>query len=110
MDSRGRISFFKEMNPSELFLLKMTHIPTRPSRDINKKNILVKIIMTIEAKLWTLVNKVLNKSKLVTYILIRHDPYSNFNKILSRETFWFSFMKTKAKMWPLECKQGFKEI
>ena len=42
------------MNPSDLFLLKMTHIPTRPSRDINKKNILVKIIMTIEAKLWTL--------------------------------------------------------
>ena len=38
------------MNPSDLFLLKMTHIPTRPSRDI----ILVKKIMTIEAKLWTL--------------------------------------------------------
>ena len=54
MDSRGWTGFFKEMNPSDLFLLKMTHIPTRTSRDINKKNILVKIIMTIEAKLWTL--------------------------------------------------------
>ena len=54
MDSRGWTSFLKEMNPSDLFLLKMTHIPIRPSRDINKKNILVKIIMTIEAKLWNL--------------------------------------------------------
>ena len=45
------------MNPSDLFLLKMTHIPTWPSRGINKKNILVKIIMTIEAKLWTLASE-----------------------------------------------------
>ena len=45
------------MNHSDLFCLtKMNHIPSRPSRDINKKNILVKI-MTIKAKLWTLEGK-----------------------------------------------------
>ena len=55
-------------------------------------------------------NKVLNKSDLVTYFLTQHDPYLNLTKISSRQTFRYSFMKVEAKLWPLEGEQGFKEI
>ena len=50
----GERVFSKKWILVTYLLLKMTHIPTWPSQDINKKNILVKIILTIEAKLWTL--------------------------------------------------------
>ena len=46
----------------------------------------------------------------MTYFLTKHDPYSYLTKISSKQTFWQSSIKIKAKLWPLEGEQGFKEI
>ena len=43
----------------------------------------------------------------VTYFLAPSHPLT---EILSRQTFWYSFIKIEAKLWPLEGKQGFNTI
>ena len=43
-------------------------------------------------------------------VLTPHDPYSNLTKTLSRQIFWYTFMKTEAKLWPPEGEQGSEQI
>ena len=60
--------------------------------------------------LWTVqkcsresVNKILLRFDLVTYFWTQSHP-------LSRQTFWYSFIKIEAKLWPLEGEQDFNSI
>ena len=60
--------------------------------------------------LWTVqkcslesVNKILLSFDLVTYFWTQSHP-------LSRQTFWYSFIKIEAKLWPLEGEQDLKSI
>ena len=60
--------------------------------------------------LWTVqkcsresVNKILLRFNLVTYFWTQLHP-------LSRQTFWYSFIKNEAKLWPLEGEQDFNSI
>ena len=46
----------------------------------------------------------------MTLFLTRHDPYSYLSEILSRWSFSASLMMIGAKLWPLECSQGFSMI
>ena len=49
------------------------------------------------------VNKILLRFDLVTYFWTQSHP-------LSRQTFWYSFIKIEAKLWPLEDEQDFNSI
>ena len=46
----------------------------------------------------------------MTLFLTRYDPYLCLSKILSRWSFSASLMMIGAKLWPLECSQGFSMI
>ena len=56
------------------------------------------------------IHKVFLRFDLMIYFLTRHDPFSNSSEILSRQTFWPSFMIIWLKMWRLELTQGFCKI
>ena len=56
------------------------------------------------------VNKILLSFDLVTCFWTPFHPWSNLNEILSRQTFWYSFMKIEAKLRLLEGEQGFNTI
>ena len=49
------------------------------------------------------VKKFLLRFDLVTYFWTQSHP-------LSRQTFWYSFIKIEAKLWPLEGEQDFNSI
>ena len=51
---------------------------------------------------------ILKTFDLVTYFLTPHNQFSNLTKIL--QTFWWRFMTTGTKLWPLEFEQGFKDM
>ena len=56
------------------------------------------------------VNQILLSFDLVTCFWTPFLPWSNLIEILSRQTFWNSFMKIEAKLWLLEGEQGFNTI
>ena len=67
-----------------------------------KKNILTKFhdyqTENVASKAYT---RFLEDLTIVTLFLTQHDPFSNSFQILSRQTFWPSFMIIELKTWPL---------
>ena len=56
------------------------------------------LLWTAQKCSWESVNKILLRFDLVTYFWTQSHP-------LSRQTFWYSFIKIEAKLWPLEGEQ-----
>jgi len=90
------------------FWPNMTHIRTWPRYCQNKHS---DQVIKIRWQIWPLeCKKKFLRFDLVTSFLTRHDPYSNLTWILSKQTFWQSFINIWSQIWPLECKQEFSKI
>ena len=86
---------FSHTWPSDL-VFDLTWPISKPVWDFIETNILI-----VGLKIWPL-ECTQGFSKMWPSFWTRHNLFSNSSKILSRQTFWPSFMIIWLKMWPLE--------